>query len=97
MPSNPSAVVIRKMLLTSFQAFSWAEYRAVVLSVPTAWISTATILASSENRKNGSYCFALSPENAVKSSTAFIEALPEKGEESAWATSRQSKAAIVRV
>ena len=60
---------------------SWPEYRAVVFSIPTAWISTATILLSSEKRKNGSYFIALSPEKAVKSSTAVIEDSSAKGEE----------------
>jgi hypothetical protein len=67
-----------------------------VLSVPTAWISTPTIPVSSENRKYGSYCFALSPEYAVKSSTAVTVVSFAKGEESACVTSRQSKAAIDR-
>ena len=65
--------------------------------MPTAWISTVTILVACEKRKNDWYCVALSPENALKSSTAFIGVRPEDGVDAAAIANRISKAAIVAV
>jgi hypothetical protein len=54
-------------------------------------------LVAWENRKNGWYFVALSPENALKSSTAFTGVRPEDGVDAAGIANRISKAAIVAV